>query len=81
MSPVMSKQIKSWTSRDPVSAKVRDKVQQGWVDTSDPNILPYQRRKQKLSIEDGYVLWGNQVVIPSPGRAKVLDTLYEDTLE
>ena len=77
MSPVTSKQIKSWTSRDPILAKVRDKVLQGWVDTSDPNLLPYQRRKQELSIEDACVLWGNRVVVPPPGRAKVLDMLHE----
>ena len=53
---------------------------QGWVDTSDtsdPNLLPYQCRKQELSVEDGCVLWGNQVVVPLPGRAKVLNTLHE----
>ena len=77
MSPVTSKQIKSWTSRDPILAKVRDKVLEGWVDTSDPNLLPYQRRKQELSIEDACVLWGNRVVVPPPGRAKVLDMLHE----
>ena len=52
-------------------------VLQGWVDTSDPNLLPYQRRKQELSIEDGCVLWGNRVVVPPPRRAEVLDTLHE----
>ena len=77
MSPVTSKQIKSWTSRDPILAKVQDKVLQGWVDTSDPNLLLYQRRKQELSIEDACVLWDNQVVVPPPGRAKVLDMLHE----
>ena len=77
MSPVTSKQIKSWTRRDPVLAKIRDKVLQGWVSTSDPNLLPYQCRKQKLGIEDGFVLWGNRVVFSPPGRAKVLDTLHE----
>ena len=58
-------------------AKVQDKVLQGWVDTSDLNLLPYQRRKQELSIEDGCVLWGNRVDVPPPGRAKIIDTLHE----
>ena len=77
MSPITAKQIKSWTSHDPILAKVRDKVLQGWVDTKDPNFLPYQRRKRELSIEDGCVLWGNRVIVPPPGRAKVIDTLHE----
>lgn len=77
MSPITAKQIKSWTSHDPILAKVHDKVLQGWVDTKDPNFLPYQRRKRELSIEDGCVLWGNRVIVPPPGRAKVIDTLHE----
>ena len=52
-SPVTAKHIKTWTSHDPVLSKVRDKVLQGWVDTSDPSIQPYQRQKCELRIEDG----------------------------
>jgi len=77
ISPITAAQIKSWTSRDPVISKVWDKVLQGWVDTKDPNLQPYQCCKLELSIEDGCVLRGNRVVIPPPGRAKVLDTLHE----
>ena len=77
MSPVTAKQIKFWTSHDPILSKVRDRVLQGWVDTSDPKLLPYQRRKNELSIEDGCILWGNRVVVPPPGQAKVMDTLHE----
>ena len=76
-SPVTAKQIKTWTSHDPVLSKVRDKVLQGWVDTSDPSMQPYQRRKCELSIEDGCILWGNRIIVPPPGRAKVIDTLHE----
>ena len=76
-SPVTAKQIKTWTSHDPVLSKVRDKVLQGWVDTRDLSMQPYQRRKHELSIEDGCVLWGNRIIIPPPGRAKVIDTLHE----
>ena len=77
MSSVTGKQFKLWTSCDPVLAKVWDKVLQGWVDTSDPDLQPYQCRKQELSIEDGCVLWGNRVVVPPPGRAKIIDALHE----
>ena len=38
---------------------------------------PYQRRKCELSIEDGCILWGNRIIVPPPGRAKVIDTLHE----
>ena len=77
-SPVTAKQIKTWTSHDPVLSKVRDRVLQGWVDTRDLSMQPYQRRKHELSIEDGCVLWGNRIIVPPPGRAKVIDTLHEE---
>ena len=38
------------------------------MDTSDPDLQPYQCRKQELSIEDGCVLWGNRFVVPPPGQ-------------
>ena len=77
MSPVTATQIKTWTSHDPFLSKVRDKVLQGWMDTRDPSLLPYQCRTNGLSIEDGCALWGNRVVIPPPDRAKVIDILHE----
>ena len=39
------------------------------MDTSDPSMQPYQRRKCELSIEDGCILWGNRIIVPPPGRA------------
>ena len=50
---------------------------QGWVYISDSNLLPYQRWKNELRIEDGCILWGNRVVIPPSGQAKVMDILHE----
>ena len=75
--PITAAQIKTWTSQDPVLSKVRDLVLQGWLDTSDPLLLPYQRRKYELNILDGCVLLGNRVVVPPPGRAKVMADLHD----
>ena len=75
--PITAAQIKTWASQDPVLSKVRDLVLQGWLDTSDPLLLPYQRRKYELSILDGCVLLGNRVVVPPPGRAKVMADLHD----
>ena len=58
-------------------SKVRDKVLQVLVDTNVPSMQPYQCRKCDLSIEDGCILWGNRIIVPPPGRAKVIDTLHE----
>ena len=76
-SPIKASQIKQWTDHDPVLAVVRDKLQQGWTHTDDEQMKPYQRRREELSIQDGCILWGNRVVIPPPGRAKVIEELHE----
>ena len=39
-----------------LSTKVK-LVLQGWIDTKDPNIQPYQCRKEEMSVQDGYLLW------------------------
>ena len=41
-------------------------------------MLPYQRRRYELSTHDGCVLWGNRVIVPPPGRAKVMSDLHDD---
>ncbi len=67
--PVTAQQIKAWTGRDPVLAKVRTLVLQGWGPAVEGEELrPYFRRKDELSIEDGCVLWGSRVIVPPQGR-------------
>ena len=52
-------------------------VQQGWQDTDDVALKPFQRRKYELSIHDGCLLWGSRVVVPPQGRDKVKQELHE----
>ena len=49
---------------------------QGWQFTTDEALKPFQRRKDELSVQDGCILWGTRVVIPPPGRQKVIDELH-----
>jgi hypothetical protein len=77
MSPVSASQVKTWTDHDPVLSRVRRFVMQGWRPTSDVELRPYQQRKDELSVQDGCVLWGSRVVVPPPGRPKVMDELHE----
>ena len=67
--PINAAQIKTWTNQDPVLSKVRDLVLQGWLDTSDSLLLPYQRRKYELSILNGCVLLGNRELLSPPRSA------------
>ena len=43
----------------------------------DPDLQPYSRRRDELSGEGGYVLWGNRVIIPARGRVRALQMLHE----
>ena len=76
-SPVTANQIRQWTTRDPILAKVRDFILNGWRDTSENILKPFQQRKNELSVECGCILWGNRVVVPPLGRKQVNDELHE----
>ena len=45
--------------------------------TTKPELAPYQRHRDELSIHDGCVLWGNRVIVLPPGHAKVMADLHE----
>ena len=79
-SPVTSDKIRVWTDHDPVLAKVKVWVQTGWPDdrtTTDQDFRPYRRRQNELSVEDGCVLWGSRVVVPTKGRERVMEILHD----
>ena len=77
-STITAAQIRRWTERDPVLAKVRDYVMQGWpLIEGSVELLPYSRRRAELSVQDGCLLWGRRVVVLSPGRAQVIEVLHE----
>ena len=64
--------------RDPLLSKVRDVVLQGWPNycPSDDRIKPFIHRKNEFSTEDGCLLWGNRIVVPSAGQTKVMEELH-----
>ncbi|XP_056118298.1 uncharacterized protein K02A2.6-like [Rhinichthys klamathensis goyatoka] len=76
-SPVSAKQIKAWTERDKVLSKVKRFVLQGWPSiVADAELKPFEKRKNELSVQDGCILWGSRVVVPLPGRARVLQEVH-----
>lgn len=75
-SPVTADQIRRWTDRDPVLAQVKNFVQKGWSFTNEDDLKPYAQRRDELSVQDGCLLWGCRVIIPSTGRDKILDELH-----
>lgn len=76
--PVTAKQIRQWTSTDPVLSRVKDFVQKGWPERSDDKrFQPYFARKTELSLVDGCLLWGTRAVVPPKGRKRLLEDLHE----
>ena len=60
-----------------VLSTVRKMVLQGWQHTDDTKLLPFSRRKDELSVQDGCILWGSWVIIPQTGRVRVLEELHQ----
>ena len=78
-SPVTSAQIRKWTNKDTVLAKVKQWVLSGWPEKppDDEQLRPFTHRRCELSVEDGCLLWGSRVVVPEKGREKVLAMLHQ----
>ena len=75
--PVTVENVRQCTTKDPTLSKVRTLIQQGWQDTNDVNLRPYQKCKNELSLHDGCILWSSRVVVPPQGRDKVKQELHE----
>ena len=76
--PVTSKEISTATRRDPVLAKVHEMIVSGWPNQmKDDNLKPYWSRRWELSQEQGCILWGARVVIPTTYRDRLLEDLHE----
>ena len=77
MSPVTVTQIRRWTDCDPVLAKVCKFVQQGWPRLVSQDLQPFHSRQLELSIQDQCLLWGSCIIVPYPGREKIISLLHE----
>ena len=56
---------------------MRNFVLKGWKETNEDALRTFVQKKDELSVQDGCLLWGCRVVIPTVGREKVLDELHE----
>ena len=66
-----------WTRRDPLLSQVKLFIQSGWPAAVEPQMKPYWSHRLELTVENGCIVWGSRVVIPSPGRQCVLQQLHE----
>ena len=75
--PLAAAQIKQWTRTDPVMSQVLLYATKGWPNSCQMETLkPYFARKDEISIQDGCLMWGSRVIVPSRGRQRVLDELH-----
>ena len=75
--PVTFTAIQSYSLKDPIICKVIDliKANEKYVEES-AEFKPYIARINELSVEDGRLLWGHRIVIPTPLRQTVLADLH-----
>ncbi|KAL7825671.1 hypothetical protein SRHO_G00334090 [Serrasalmus rhombeus] len=72
--PITSGQLKDWTCRDPLLARVCQFVTAGWPLTCPASeLLPYFKRRDELTVEDGVLLWGLRVIIPPRGQQALME--------
>ena len=76
-SPVSARNIRNWTSKDPLLSSVLRFITTGWPNhIVQPKILPYFSKRAELSVEDGCIFRGSRIVIPPPGRQLILQELH-----
>ncbi len=75
---VTAGRIRKWTDQDPVLARVKRLVLNGWTLTApDTALRPYHTRRNELSTVNGCILWGSRVIVPPAGHDLVLKQLHE----
>ena len=76
--PVKASDIATATSKDPVLKQVKHFVLKGWPRQA-PNqaLVPYFRRRNDLTIQNGCIICGIRIVIPSVFQSKLLHILHE----
>ena len=66
-SSVTAHDIQAATQKDPLLSKVLQYVCRGWPDSNmgGTDLSPFFTRRAELSLQDGCILWGSRVIVPS----------------
>ncbi|VVC41753.1 Ribonuclease H-like domain,Integrase, catalytic core,Reverse transcriptase domain [Cinara cedri] len=78
--PINRNTIKLQTNRDKIISKVYYYVTHGWPKSINDDLKPYKDRHTDLSVEQGCLMLGYRVVIPSKSRKQILDELHSTHL-
>ena len=80
-SPVCATDIKKETSHFPILSHVLQFVLNGWpVLYNSTNLKSFWSRQLELSVQQGCLLWGNRVVVPSSISQTMLQQLHDSHL-
>ena len=80
MLPVSSDMIRREIQKDPTLSLVLEYAKRGWPTDCKKEVEPFYRRKEEITIQDGCLMWGSRVIIPSKLQNQVLDELHEGHL-
>ena len=65
--------------KDPVLSRVRKLIQSdGEIPETEADLRPYSQKVSELSVVDGIILWGSQVIVPHPGHNIILQQPHEN---
>ena len=78
--PVTAKAISRETQWDPILSRVKKFTMEGWPLEEDvgPEFLPFFRRRNELTSEEGCLLWGIRTVVPRKFQSQILEDLHEN---
>ena len=76
--PVTVTKLQVHTRTDPILSKVCKFTVEGWPETRDSDLNPYYHRMDELTVENGCLLWGRRVIVPSKLRPRLLQELHRD---
>ena len=84
-SPVTARQIQKDTIRDPLMPRIQTWILQGWPASLESlkgesyyaEAQTFCNKRTELSVQDGCLLWGNHVVVPTKCRHTITKLLHE----
>ena len=76
--PVTSFAIRRATQRDPILNKVKRYTQNGWPENIPQVLRTYHAKVAELTVEEGCLLWGGRVIIPTSLKEDVMAELHKE---
>ena len=74
--PVTAEQLGQATRTDPILSKVRRFTKSGWPNQVQECLKPYWYRRNEITLEGDYLMWGIRVIVPKKLQENVLKELH-----